>query len=67
MTRGSGASDLITALGLVFVLEGVLYALAPGWLKTMFERAREVDEASLRLGGLVAVGLGVAIVWLIRH
>lgn len=66
MTTGSGTRDLLAALGLVLVFEGVLYALAPGALKRMFVMAQSLDEGHLRLGGLIAVVAGVAVVWAVR-
>ena len=57
---------LIVALGLVFVIEGLLYALVPGHLKTMMRAMENVPEETLRTGGLVAVGFGVFVVWLTR-
>lgn len=66
MTTGPGAGDFLTAAGLMLVFEGVFYALAPGALKRLFEAARLIDENALRLGGLLAVVSGVAVVWLAR-
>ena len=66
MTNGPGGADFLTAAGLMLVFEGVLYALAPGALKRMFEAARDLDERALRLGGLVAAAAGVAVVWFVR-
>lgn len=58
--------DLLTALGLVLVIEGVLYALAPGAMKRVAEQASSLGENELRMAGLVALSLGVGVVWLIR-
>lgn len=60
-------NDLLTALGLVLVIEGVLYALAPGAMKRAIQQMLPVPEKHLRTGGLIAVGLGFLIVWLLRH
>jgi uncharacterized protein YjeT (DUF2065 family) len=59
-------SDIITAIGLVFVIEGLIYALWPGGMKQMLEMMREMPDESLRNTGLAAVAFGVAIVWLAR-
>jgi uncharacterized protein YjeT (DUF2065 family) len=66
VVNGPGAVDFLTAAGLMLVFEGVLYALAPGALKRLFEAARDLDETALRLGGLLAVVAGVAVVWAVR-
>jgi uncharacterized protein YjeT (DUF2065 family) len=39
------------ALGLVFVIEGLLYALVPGQLKTMMKAIHGIPDESLRYGG----------------
>jgi uncharacterized protein len=60
-------SDLVTALGLVLIIEGLVYAAAPARLKAMMARLEEIPDETLRMGGLIAVALGVAIVWLARQ
>jgi uncharacterized protein YjeT (DUF2065 family) len=59
-------SDLLTALGLVLVIEGLLWALAPRFGRHMLEAASEMSEQSLRVAGATAVAAGVIIVWLVR-
>jgi uncharacterized protein len=58
--------DLVTALGLVFVIEGLLYAFVPGHLKAVMALMQTIPVDSLRLGGLIATAFGVALVWLAR-
>jgi hypothetical protein len=59
-------SDLAVAIGLVLVLEGLLWALAPHLGRRLLEAASEAPEGQLRTAGWIAVTLGAAIVWLIR-
>ena len=59
-------SELLTALGLVFVLEGLVYALAPRFLKEMSRLIETMPEDKMRIGGLWAVGGGVLLVWVAR-
>ncbi len=59
-------SDLVVALGLVLVIEGVLYAAFPSGLKRMMEQALGTPDATLRAGGLAAAATGLFIVWLVR-
>jgi len=67
MSSSSGLSDLVTALGLVFVIEGLMLALAPDVLKRMLAQILLRPTQALRLGGLIFATIGVAIVWLVRH
>ncbi len=59
-------SELLTAIGLVLVLEGVLYAIAPGGMKNVMRSALETSDQTLRAAGLFAAVLGVFLVWIIR-
>lgn len=59
-------SDFIVAIGLVLVLEGVLYGGFPRLLKRMAAEVVAMPESALRTGGVLAVGLGVLVVWLVR-
>ena len=56
----------LTALGLVFVIEGLLYALVPGHLKAMMQAVQKLSDDQLRIGGVAAMAAGVAVVWLVR-
>ncbi len=58
--------DVFTALGLVLVIEGLLYAVAVGSMREMIRQALEMPDNVLRMGGLVAVALGVLVVYLAR-
>jgi len=59
-------TEFLMALGLVFVIEGLLYALVPGHLKRMLRTMRELSDDQLRMGGLSAIAFGVIIVWVVR-
>ncbi|MBD3662479.1 DUF2065 domain-containing protein [Sulfitobacter aestuariivivens] len=56
-------SLLLLAFGLVMILEGLVYALAPQLLERMLEAMRAMPEAAIRqIGALVVVG-GLILVW----
>ncbi|MGP1256650.1 MAG: DUF2065 domain-containing protein [Kiloniellales bacterium] len=59
-------SDLLTALALVFVIEGCILALFPGAPAALYERLAQLPPETLRIAGLVAVALGVLAVWFLR-
>ena len=59
-------SDLTVAFGLVLVIEGLLWALAPDAGRQMLAIAAETPQKTLRTFGWLAVVTGVGIVWLIR-
>jgi uncharacterized protein len=59
-------SDLAVGLGLMLVVEGLIWALAPGMGIKLLTAAASTPQQVLRMSGLVAVAAGVAIVWLVR-
>ena len=59
-------SDLVTALALVLVIEGLMYAVFPEQMKRMIVTIMSVPAGTLRMAGLAAAVVGVGIVWLIR-
>ena len=59
--------DLGSAIGLVLVIEGVLYALFPEGMKHAAARLLLVPPQGLRLAGLAAACIGVVLVWLARR
>lgn len=59
-------TDFIVALGLVLVIEGALYTLAPAAVKRLAAVAIETSETQLRVGGLIAAVIGLGVVWLVR-
>lgn len=58
--------DLFAALGLVLVIEGILYGLFPDGMKRLMAQVLEMPAAQLRWGGLAGAAVGVLIVWLVR-
>ena len=59
-------SDLAVAFGLVLVIEGLLWALAPDTANRMLEFARDTPPQTLKAIGWSAVAAGSAIVWFVR-
>jgi len=58
--------DLLTALALVLVIEGGLYALFPDGMRRMMVQMQEVPESRLRVIGVIGAVVGVVAVWLLR-
>ncbi len=58
--------DLWVAFGLVLVLEGILYALAPNAMRRALETALRQPEQTIRMTGLAAAVAGLVVVLLAR-
>lgn len=58
--------ELFTALALILVIEGALYALFPNAMRRAVAQVLLLPEGQLRTVGLVLAVVGVGIVWLLR-
>ena len=58
--------DLAVGIGLVLVIEGLLWAAFPQLGARMMEVLSVTPERTLRLTGLVSMIIGVFIVWIVR-
>lgn len=58
--------DFIVAIGLVLVIEGLVYGGFPVQMKRLAAQMADIPENVLRVFGLAAVAIGVGIVWLVR-
>ncbi|EAP75614.1 MULTISPECIES: DUF2065 family protein [Roseovarius] len=52
------------ALGLVLLVEGLAYALAPSLIERMLVVLRQLPIDQRRLMGLAAMALGLVLIWL---
>ncbi len=58
--------DLLAALGLALVLEGILYALFPAAMRRFVVEALKQPDTAIRIGALVMLFVGVGVVWFAR-
>ena len=58
--------DFLAALGLVFVIEGLIFAAFPHHAKRAMATVAETPEPSLRLIGIGSAVVGLLVVWLVR-
>ncbi len=58
--------DLLVALALVMVIEGIIPFISPGMMRKMMQAVQEMDDQALRVGGLVSMVLGVATLYLVN-
>jgi uncharacterized protein YjeT (DUF2065 family) len=59
-------SDFLAALGLVFVIEGLIFAAFPEAAKRAMTNVLETQDISLRLIGIGSAVIGLILVWLVR-
>ena len=59
-------SDFIVALGLVFVIEGLMFSAFPATAKRAMESVQQTQDGSLRMVGIVSAVVGIILIWAIR-
>lgn len=59
-------SDFIVAIGLVFVIEGLIFAVSPPAAKNAMAHVLDTPDGPLRVVGIVAAVIGVILVWFVR-
>ena len=55
--------DLITAIGLLLFIEGLIVALFPSKIKNMLKLIETTPENKLRISGVFFLIIGFIIVW----
>jgi uncharacterized protein YjeT (DUF2065 family) len=58
--------DFLVALGLLFVIEGLLFAAFPGMTKRAMTHVLEAPESALRLVGILSAVVGIVVIWAVR-
>lgn len=58
--------ELLAALGLMLVLEGVLPFLSPGMFRQTLQRMIPLEDRLLRLIGLSSMGCGLVVLYFFR-
>ena len=59
-------TDFLAALGLVFVIEGLIFAAFPEAAKRAIAAMTQTPDRGLRTVGLLSAVFGLAILWLVR-
>lgn len=59
-------SILITAIGLLFVFEGILPFLSPRFWRNFMQQMFTLSDKSLRIIGLISMLIGLALVCIAR-
>lgn len=59
-------SHILLAIGLVMVVEGLVFALAPSRLDSLLKAISEIPFETRRVLGLICLAMGVVLVWLAK-
>jgi len=58
--------DLVTAFGLMLVIEGLLYALFPGFMRKSLAHLLALADHQVRVSALITACIGLGFVWWVR-
>jgi len=59
--------ELITAIGLLFFIEGLFLAIFPSRIKNILELIKNTPETKLRTLGIIFLVIGFLIIWYIKN
>jgi uncharacterized protein YjeT (DUF2065 family) len=66
-----GWSELAHYLGgafaLYLVIEGILPFFNPAMTQRVMARLAQTEARQLRVGGVISIGLGLALLWMVRN
>ena len=65
--RSLGFVDFLIGVGNLFVLEGVLFAASPAFMRRAMKSAMEMPDNILRAVGIASAVAGLILIWLIRR
>jgi len=60
-------NDLLAALALILVIEGVMPFLSPTTLRHTMQQLIQLPDRLLRMMGLISMVSGVVLLYLVRH
>ena len=59
--------DFLIGVGILFVLEGILFAASPGFMRKAMKSAMAMPDNILRAVGIVSAVVGLILIWLVRR
>ena len=65
--KSIGYGDLLVGVGVMMVLEGLLFTALPNWMRAAMKRALTSPDNILRAVGLVSAVIGLLLIWLVQH
>jgi uncharacterized protein YjeT (DUF2065 family) len=65
--KSIGWHDFVVGLGMLLMLEGLLFAASPTWMRKAMQSTLASPDNLLRVVGLVSAALGLLLIWFIRR
>lgn len=65
--RSIGLVDFLIGVGILFVLEGILFAASPAFVRKAMKSALETPDNIMRAVGIGSAVAGLLLIWLVRR
>ena len=65
--RSIAFGDFLIGLGILFVIEGLLFAASPTWMRKAMKSAITTPDNILRAVGIGSAVLGLIVIWAVRR
>ena len=65
--RSIAFADFLIGVGILFVLEGLLFAASPAWMRRAMKSALATPDNILRVVGIGSAVVGLILIWVVRR
>jgi uncharacterized protein len=65
--RSIAFSDFLIGIGVLLVIEGILFAAMPNWMRQAMKSAIVTPDNILRAVGIGSAVVGLIVIWLVRR
>jgi uncharacterized protein YjeT (DUF2065 family) len=65
--RSIAFNDFLVGLGILCVLEGLMFAASPAWMRRAMKSALATPDNILRTVGIVSAVIGLLLIWFVRR
>ena len=63
--RSIAFADFLIGVGILFVLEGLMFAASPAWMRQAMKSALATPDNILRIVGIVSAVIGLLLIWFV--
>jgi uncharacterized protein len=65
--RSLALADFLIGVGILFVLEGLMFVASPSWMRRAMKSALATPDNILRVVGVGSAIAGLVLIWVVRR
>jgi uncharacterized protein len=65
--RSIAFADFLIGVGVLFVIEGLMFAASPTWMRKAMKSAIATPDNLLRVVGIGSAVIGLIVIWVVRR